>query len=95
MRGVCGYQFLGLVREDTFLLLDLLHLDKVFFDGLVVFLLSGVCSVPSMLSYMSEYLVFSRIFGALGGEELPLPRAQFLVNMLQLRGQIVEAWSWG
>lgn len=95
MRGVRGYQFLGLVGEDTFFLLDLLHLDKVLFDGLVVFLLSGVRSVPSMLSYVSEYLVFSRIFSALGGEELAFPRSQFLVNMLQLRGQIVEAWPWG
>jgi hypothetical protein len=72
-KGVCGYQFLGLVSEDTFLLLDLLHLDKVFFDRLVVFLLKGVCSMPSMLSYVSEYLRFSRIFSALGGEELPFP----------------------
>jgi hypothetical protein len=72
-RGCAGYQFLGLVGEDTFLLLDLLHLDKVLFDGLVVFLLKGVCSVSSMLSYVSEYLGFPRIFSALGGEELPFP----------------------
>jgi hypothetical protein len=91
--GPCGYQFLGLVGEDTFLLLDLLHLEKEFFDLLVIFLLKGVCSVSSILSYVPEYLRFSRIFCALCSEELAFPRSQFLVNMLQFRGEVVEAWS--